>query len=197
MKMVVGLGNPGPAFRFTRHNLGFLVLERLARRHKIALSNRSYKALWGKGRVGRNWVLLVKPMTFMNLSGPAVAALCKIKKVKTNQMLIVCDDVNLSKGRLRIKPEGSDGGHKGLRSIIESIGSYEVARLRIGVGNGKVQSGELSDFLLEPFNKRELVWLESVIETAGEAVETWITEGVITAMNKYNRHQSSPAAETS
>jgi PTH1 family peptidyl-tRNA hydrolase len=186
MKLVVGLGNPGGRYRGTRHNVGFEVVDALVARNGLKLQ--PWKALaetaeWRRPE-GRVW--FVKPSTFMNLSGEAVVALMGFYKVELIDVLVVCDDVNLPVGRLRARPEGSDGGNNGLASIIAALGTEGFSRLRIGVGRGDPQR-DLSDHVLSRFSPDDLAVVTASVDRAVEAVGVWIEEGIARVMNNFNR----------
>jgi PTH1 family peptidyl-tRNA hydrolase len=186
MKLVVGLGNPGARYRGTRHNVGFEVLDRLADRHGLRFQ--PWKSLaetteWRRPE-GRVW--FVKPTTFMNLSGEAVSALMGFYKVELADILVVCDDVNLPVGRLRARPEGSDGGNNGLASITAALGTEGFSRLRIGVGRGDPQR-DLADHVLSRFSPEDLPLVTASIDRTVDAVNVWIDEGIARVMNTFNR----------
>lgn len=185
MKLVVGLGNPGGRYRGTRHNVGFEVLDALAARHRVHLQPWKSVAEAAEWRRPEGRVWLVKPTTYMNLSGEAVAALTRFYKIELPGVLVVCDDVNLPLGRLRARPEGSDGGNNGLASIIGSLGTECFARLRIGVGRGDPQR-DLADHVLSRFSPEDLAVVNDSISRAVEAVEMWIDEGIERVMNRFN-----------
>ncbi len=187
MKLIVGLGNPGTSYRFTRHNAGALVIEKLAREYKLKFqNNRSFNSLIATGRIEDVEVCLVLPQTFMNLSGQAVAALVQKKAIAIDDILIVCDDVALSPGIIRIKPEGSDGGHNGLFSIIERLVTKKFARLRIGVGRC-AEGCDLAEYVLDRFGKDEMAILETTLDKVIKATILWISEGIDKTMNHYNK----------
>ena len=181
MKLVVGLGNPGREYARTRHNVGFEVLETLAARHAASWSKKpdAEIARWGQD------ALLVKPQTYMNLSGSAVQHWQHWYKVGFEDVLVVVDDVNLEAGRLRIRRSGSAGGHNGLKSIIGALGTDQFPRLRVGVGGGNRKS--LSSHVLGRFTADEEAIIESAIAKAVEAIEVFVAVGVVAAMDKYNR----------
>lgn len=186
MKLVVGLGNPGARYRGTRHNVGFEVMDQLAGRHGLrfeAWKTLAETAEWRRPE-GRVW--FVKPMTFMNLSGDAVLALAGFYKIDPANLLVVCDDVNLPEGRLRARPDGSDGGNNGLRSITASLGTPAYARLRIGVGRGD-ERRDLADHVLSRFGPDEQPVINGAIDRAADAVEVWMTDGLAPVMNRFNR----------
>ncbi|MBL7084815.1 MAG: aminoacyl-tRNA hydrolase [Candidatus Omnitrophica bacterium] len=191
MKAILGLGNPGLRFSFSRHNLGFLVVEKLARHESIRIRQRGFSCLLGKGLIENQEVILAKPLSFMNLSGGAVASIVKGKKIKVSDLLVACDDVNLPLGKIRIRPKGSDGGHKGLRSIIEALGTQEFARLRVGVGLSLRQArGKLSSYVLGRFSKAEIKTINEAAGQAASACVVWARDGIKAAMNKFNEDKS-------
>jgi PTH1 family peptidyl-tRNA hydrolase len=186
VKLVAGLGNPGRNYEGTRHNVGFVVLDTLARRHSLRFEASRASAVEAKWRAGEEVVLLVKPLTFMNASGEAVAALCRYYRVDVADLLVVCDDVNLPVGRLRVRASGSEGGHNGLRSVATELGTMEYARLRIGVGRGDVRR-DLADHVLAGFEPEERTGIEDAVARSADAVESWITHGLGPVMNTFNR----------
>jgi PTH1 family peptidyl-tRNA hydrolase len=187
VKIVAGLGNPGAKYRGTRHNVGFEVLDELARRHNLAFDAAPADALQAKWRIA-DGVMLVKPLTFMNLSGEAVAALLRYYRVDAADLLVVCDDVNLPVGRLRVRASGSDGGNNGLKSVALNLGTTEYARLRIGVGRGDMRR-DLSAHVLGGFAPEEQTGVQEAIARSADAVELWIGSGLAPVMNLFNRPQ--------
>jgi len=189
MKLVAGLGNPGAEYESTRHNLGFEVLDGLATRHRASWSKKpdAEIARW----VGK--AILVKPQTFMNLSGSAVQRWSHFYKVGVEDLLVVVDDVNLDAGRLRIRRGGGAGGHNGLKSIIAALGTEDFPRLRIGVGGGSQQS--LSSHVLGRFGAEEEAVIEAAITRAVEAIETFVAVGIVAAMDRYNRKDDTTAED--
>jgi PTH1 family peptidyl-tRNA hydrolase len=181
VKLVVGLGNPGREYARTRHNVGFEVLENLAARHAATWSKKpdAEIARWGQDAV------LVKPQTFMNLSGSAVRRWQHFYKVALEDVLVVVDDVNLEAGRLRIRRSGSAGGHNGLKSIVAELGTDQFARLRVGVGGGERKS--LSSHVLGRFTPDEEATIEAAIARSVEAIEVFVEVGIVAAMDRYNR----------
>ncbi len=185
MAVVIGLGNPGWRYRRTRHNVGYRVVEELARRHGARL-RRSYRTAARIARLeyaGRE-VLLVKPQTYMNRSGLTVRAVMAEFDKGIEDLLTVVDDVNLPLGRLRVRHGGGDGGHNGLKSIVEALGSSEFARVRVGVGG--TRAGSLTDYVLGKFERSERPLVRRVIGAAADAVCRVIVEGVEPAMNRFN-----------
>ena len=186
MKMVVGLGNPGPKYRRTRHNLGFDVLDEVARRLNLSIDREKHRGLLAETRLDSGSVLFVKPLTYMNLSGECVAAAARNKVYSPEDILVVVDDVNLPLGRVRIRAGGSAGGHNGLKSIIERIGSPDFPRLRLGVGNDANERG-LADYVLSRFRPEEQDTVQAMITRAAEAVFSWLDRGIEPTMNEFNR----------
>lgn len=193
MKLIVGLGNPGREYRETRHNVGFLVVEELARRYNVTFSMapaQVSEAFVAK-KFGEPQVLLAKPLTYMNRSGDAVAALQRYYEVAVEDVLIVLDEVALPFGRLRARARGTAGGHNGLKSIIERTGTTEFARLRLGVGRGDARR-DLADHVLSTFESDEKAGLESFITLAADAAEMFAVEGIAQVMNRYNPEATGP-----
>jgi PTH1 family peptidyl-tRNA hydrolase len=187
MKIVVGLGNPGREYVETRHNVGFEVVDRLATAHTDGQWRESHQALQARWRRGGDAdVLLVKPLTFMNLSGQAVGDVMRFYKAPVEDVLIVCDDVNLPLGRLRGRASGSEGGHNGLKSIAQHLGTIDYPRLRVGVGRGDARR-DLSDHVLGRFGADEGVAVAETVARAAEAVSVWIEDGLVRMMSSFNR----------
>jgi PTH1 family peptidyl-tRNA hydrolase len=179
VKLVAGLGNvPESRYGGTRHNVGFRVLDALAKRHALTFDPAPMRAVQARWRGSADTVWLIKPVTLMNLSGEAVGAACRYYKVDVTDLLIVCDDVNLPLGRLRTRGSGSEGGHNGLRSIAEQLGTIDYPRLRIGVGRGDARR-DLADHVLARFDE--------AVARAADAVETWVSDGLDKMMNVYNQ----------
>jgi len=185
MKLIVGLGNPGFGYRRTRHNLGFMVVNRVGEQRGMRFRRGRFRCMQAEGDIGRERVLLVRPMTFMNLSGECVAAVAREHGGDPCQMLAVCDDVNLELGRLRLRRGGSAGGHKGLASIIHHLGSHEFARLRLGIGQPPPGT-EMMGYVLSPFRREEWPVVNDMIERAAQAIEVWVYFGIEEAMNRFN-----------
>ena len=186
MKLVAGLGNPGDRYRGTRHNVGFDVADLLARRHALVFEAGPATALQARWRRGDHLLWLVKPLTFMNVSGEAVVALARYYRVEVPDLLVVCDDVNLPLGRLRARPSGTDGGHNGLKSVALHLGTVEYPRLRVGVGRGDDRR-DLADHVLARFEPDERPGIDNAIARAADAVEAWIDGGLDRVMNVFNR----------
>ena len=187
MYVIVGLGNPGNKYAGTRHNIGFELLAKLCYDHGISMKNNSkFKAHIGEGRIVGKPVLLVAPMTYMNLSGQSVRKVLQFYKLNHSNLVVAYDDVNLPVGDIRIRERGSAAGQKGMVNIIENLGTNEFARIRIGVGE-KPPSWSLSDYVLSKFLKEEWDDMIAGVTKAGEAVEQVLQDGVIHAMNKHNK----------
>jgi PTH1 family peptidyl-tRNA hydrolase len=186
MKLVVGLGNPGRKYAGTRHNVGFEVVDLLAERHRLAWEGAPAEAVMAKWRSAG--ALLVKPLTFMNLSGHAVGDLLRYYKVDVADLLVIVDEVQLELGRLRARPGGSAGGHNGLRSLIEQLGTEDFARLRFGVGRGDARR-DLADHVLATFDPGERTVVEEAIARAADAAETFVSDGIGAMMNRFNRKE--------
>ena len=192
MKVIVGLGNPGDKYNGTPHNVGFEAVERLAERFGAQFSgNRKFKSLIAEARIGGERVLLVKPLTFMNLSGEAVGALLGFYKVPADDLVVVLDDVNLDTGRIRVRPKGGSGGHNGLSSVISHVGTEDFARVRMGVGRGR-GSGDLVSHVLHRFAPDQRAAVEDMTERAGEAVCAVLESGIEVAMNRFNSVPADP-----
>ncbi len=186
MKLVVGLGNPGRRYHATRHNIGFAVADALARRLETEFEHGRANALTARVGRGADALLVVKPLTMMNLSGEAVGGLAAFYKIDAADILVVADDVNLPLGRLRLRARGSAGGHNGFKSIIGTLGTDLFPRLRVGVGRGDVRR-DLADHVLAGFDDDERDEVTNAIARAADAVETFLAEGIEAAMNLYNR----------
>jgi PTH1 family peptidyl-tRNA hydrolase len=184
--LIVGLGNPGARYAGTRHNAGFLAVDELARRHGLRFSGKQANAEIAKGSIRGVPVVLAKPMTYMNNSGLAAGWLARYYKIPHNRVLVIYDDIALPLGRLRIRGKGSDGGHNGLTSIIQHLGTQHFPRLRIGVDR-PVQVGHRQiDWVLGRFTKEERLVMDEVIPRATEAIEAVLRDGIDRAMNRYN-----------
>jgi PTH1 family peptidyl-tRNA hydrolase len=184
--LIVGLGNPGKTYRNTRHNLGFGVVDRLAERHGISVGQKKFHGKFGSGSIGDKRVGLLKPLTYMNLSGEAVTAAVNYLKIPLERVLIAHDDVDLALGRIQVKSGGGHGGHRGLQSVIESLNQDDFARIRIGVDRPMGENEEVSDYVLEPFSTAELSTAGDAVGRAAEAAVAWLEDGLTTAMNQYN-----------
>lgn len=188
MKLIVGLGNPGKIYQNSRHNVGFSTVELFAKIYNIHLKKDKISlALKGEGRIERQRIILALPLTFMNLSGLAVEKLMKEYKIDLASLLVVCDDLDLELGRIKIKPSGSSAGHRGLESIINMLGTKNFARLRIGIGRPLNNQHEITSYVLSKFNKNEKKKIETALDQAIECCRVWVTEGINKSMNIFNR----------
>ena len=185
MFLIAGLGNPGDKYFATRHNAGFLAIDYMAQKFDINVKTLKHKALIGEGRIGLQKVILVKPQTFMNLSGEAIRAAKDWYKIPDENVIVIYDDIALEVGALRIRGKGSAGGHNGMKSIISHLGSQDFPRFRIGVGS-KPQGGDLCNHVLGTIPKAEQEVMFKVFERTSDAVEEYIRNGIDSSMNKYN-----------
>ena len=185
MKAVFGLGNPGTGYEKTRHNIGRMVVASWAGKAGIKIAGRRFEARTGVGEIDGRQVITALPQTYMNLSGRSVARVASYYRLDPVDIVVVYDDMDLEVGRIRIRPRGSDGGHRGIRSIIEELGSPEFTRLRIGIGRPP-EDDDTVDFVLTRFSKEEREVIEGTIQRAHTALETILTNGVEFAMNEFN-----------
>ncbi len=186
MKLIVGLGNPGPEYELTPHNLGFLTIDRIASDRGVEVRNRQCRALTGRTRIGEQPVLLAKPETFMNLSGLAVRELLAEYQLRPeSDLVVIYDELDLPLGTIRIRQRGSSAGHNGMESIIEALGTQEFLRIRLGIAP--------ETKILKPFSKRQLKVVDEVLDIAAEAVQVILTEGPAAAMNRFNRKKDDEA----
>lgn len=192
MYIIAGLGNPGKKYEGTRHNIGWQVMDELADKHRIRIMESRFKGLVGKGVIGGEKVLLLKPLTYMNLSGESIGEAVRFYKIdETSRLIVVSDDISLDVGQLRMRKKGSAGGHNGLKNIISHLGSEEFMRIRIGVGD-KPAGSDLVDYVLGSFSKEEKKILDGTKRNAVLAIETIISDGIDKAMNLYNTTRRSP-----
>lgn len=184
--LILGLGNPGPRYANTRHNVGFMCMDALARRHGVVLKQEAkMEAMVGRGVIDGQKVILAQPLTYMNLSGRAFQRLVQFYKVPLTQTLVILDDVALPLGKIRFRPSGSAGSHNGMKSILETMGTQAVPRLRIGIHDAPPE-WDLADYVLAPFTPEEQAQLLKIITACADAVAVWLEEGVEKAMNRYN-----------
>jgi PTH1 family peptidyl-tRNA hydrolase len=187
LKLIVGLGNPGLKYRNNRHNIGFMVVDRFAAAHGIDLSIRKKKAVFGRGTFKGYALVLLKPQTFMNLSGEAVLYLASFLKIKTQDIIAIADDTELALGKIRIRRSGGHGGHNGIRSLINSLKSEDFPRLRFGIGRPATLSDkDLCDYVLENFTQDETQLLNNEFDKVIGAIDTMIVDSIEEAMNRYN-----------
>ncbi|MBR4816711.1 MAG: aminoacyl-tRNA hydrolase [Lachnospiraceae bacterium] len=200
MRVIIGLGNPGMKYAGTRHNIGFDTVTALADKYNIKINNKKFNGLIGDGFIGGEKVLLVQPQTYMNLSGECVGQIADFFKIEPENLIVICDDINLDTGRLRIRAKGSAGGHNGLKNIIAHLGTEAFPRIRVGVGE-KTEGWDLADYVLARFSKDDEPVMREAIKNAVGAVETWISDDIGTAMNRFNinpnpKPKKKPASET-
>jgi PTH1 family peptidyl-tRNA hydrolase len=183
MKVIVGLGNPGRKYSGTRHNIGFRALEEVARRHNVEKEESRFDSIIGHIRIDGEKVLLVKPLTYMNLSGKAVQPLMRWFKLDLAELIVVYDDMDLAPGTVRLRAQGGSGGHKGMTSIIACLGSKDFARIRIGIGRPE---NEAVDWVLGKFSTDEQELMNQALDRTGDVLECWVRQGIDRAMNEYN-----------
>ncbi|MGL4572943.1 MAG: aminoacyl-tRNA hydrolase [Clostridium sp.] len=183
MFLIVGLGNPEEKYNNTRHNIGFEAIDYIASKYNIDINRKKFKGICGEGFIGTEKVILIKPTTYMNLSGECLREVLDFYKLTNDDILVIYDDISLDVGRLRIRPKGSAGGHNGIKSIISHLGTDEFARIKIGVGQPK---GDLVNHVLGKFSKEENEVLEESLEATNLAANEIIKENTQSAMNKYN-----------
>ncbi|MDD3013871.1 MAG: aminoacyl-tRNA hydrolase [Candidatus Gastranaerophilales bacterium] len=196
MKVIVGLGNPGEKYKNTRHNAGFMTTGELASKYNIdGKLNSKFDSIVGKSTIANSEVLIVQPMTFMNLSGNAVVKVLNWYNIEPDELLVVFDDVNLDLGKIRFRPSGADGGHNGVKSIIENLGGFkDFPRLKVGIGP-KPGFMPLETYVLQEFSKPEKEILDKVIPVCIEGIEEYLKEGMIEVRNRFNGINLAPEAE--
>lgn len=186
MYIIAGLGNPGKNYVGTRHNMGFEVIDTIAAKYNININKEKFKAHYGEGRIGSEKVILIKPQTFMNLSGESIREFVEFYKLDSENLIVIYDDISLPVGKLRIRPKGSAGGHNGMKSIIYQIQSDIFPRIKVGVGAPENKDYDLADYVLGKFTKEEVDTLIPVAIKAASAVETIINSGTEKAMAEFN-----------
>ena len=189
-KLIVGLGNPGPKYLWTRHNAGFIVLDRFAHLAGISVNKKNFSGLYGEGSFKGQRILLLKPQTFMNLSGRSVAEALRFHKLEPADLLIIHDELDIPFGQMKFKENGGHGGHNGLRSLHQLLGGGNYPRLRVGIG--RPQHGDMADYVLNGFAKDEMAALPQVIDGIVEGLELFLTEGLPKAMSLYNNKNLLP-----
>jgi len=194
VKVIVGLGNPGVRYQMSRHNIGFQVVDRLAQINHIPISTRRLKSLSGTGQIDAQEVALVKPMTFMNLSGEAVKKSVNYFHVGMEDLIVVHDDLDLSFGRVRFKQRGGDGGHQGVRSIIESIDGNNFLRLKVGIGRPP-KGMDPAEYVLNDFDQIEQPRLDEIVSLAAGAITVLLSEGLQIAMNQYQKKKTTQGSQ--
>lgn len=186
MYLVVGLGNPGRDYADTRHNIGFEAADAICAKYDIKLNKEKFRAVFGKGRIGGEDVIVAKPQTFMNLSGESVREIKDWYKIENENIIVIYDDISLPVGKLRIRPKGSAGGHNGIKNIIYQTGSEVFPRIKIGIGAPQHSGYDLKDYVLGKFSNDEIKILVQSVIRAADAVEEIILSGCTSAMNKFN-----------
>lgn len=194
MYLIVGLGNPTREYEATRHNIGFDAVTAISDAWRISVDKREMKAITGRGAFGPERVILAKPQTYMNLSGEAVSAIAEYYRIEPDHVIVICDDINLAPGQLRIRAKGSAGGHNGLKNIILHLGTEDFPRIRVGVGE-KPAEWDLADYVLGRFPKEEEPVIREALQDVVKACETIITEGIEPAMGRFNRKKLTPEEE--
>ena len=189
MKIIVGLGNPGTQYRMSRHNIGFQIVDRLAQTNHISIRTKRFRSLYGTGWIGFQQVVLSQPMTFMNLSGEAVKKVIDFFHLRIEDLVVVHDDLDLPFGRLRFKRRGGDGGHQGIRSIIERTGGNHFLRLKVGIGRPP-HGMDSADYVLDVFDRIERSQLDQVLSQAAESLKVMLLEGLDKAMNQFQKKSS-------
>lgn len=189
MHIIIGLGNPGIAYKGTRHNIGFEVVLNLAKENKIKMKEKAHFSLMGRGKIKGEDAILVLPQTFMNLSGKAVKEIYSREGKDLSQILVVCDDINLELGKIRLRKQGSSGGHKGLESIVHSLGHEDFARLRVGIAT-EVHRGDISRYVLSPFKRKDRRHVAHIITLAADAITCMLEEGIDRAMATFNKRKA-------
>lgn len=187
MYLIVGLGNPGRQYEATRHNMGFDTIDCLVDRHRIAQSGVKFNAMYGKGMIGGQKVILMKPLSYMNLSGSPVREMAGYFKVDPeNEIIVIYDDIDLDPGQLRIRKQGSAGGHNGIKDLIQKLGTQKFLRIKVGVG-AKPKGWDLADYVLSRFPDSDRKLVDEAIGMAADAVEVILSKDVDAAMNEYNK----------
>lgn len=185
MKMLVGLGNPGKKYERDRHNFGFMLINYIADQYGIDLNEKKFKAIYGKGNIDGHSVLLVQPQTYMNLSGESVSPLSGYFKIPHEDILVISDDLALEMGRIRLRKKGSDGGHNGLKSIIQQLGTQNFSRLRLGIGMPQ-DSNQIKNYVLSKFTSEDDQIILDVLKRSEQAIQVYLSESIDKAMNQFN-----------
>ena len=186
MKIIAGLGNPTDQYKGTRHNVGFMAIDRIAEENHIAINQHKFKAMVGLGFIGGERVLLVKPLTYMNLSGESIRPAVDFYKVDMVDILVIYDDISLDPGMVRIRKKGSAGGHNGMKSIIKHLGGDTFPRIRVGIGGERHPGMDLADYVLGHFSKEEQELLDTALDNVTKAAELIVQGDIAEAMNKYS-----------
>ncbi len=187
MRLIVGLGNPGQEYRWTRHNMGFLVVDHLAKKEGIQLARRRFQAVFGQGKIAGEDVILAKPLTFMNLSGEAVTRLLRFFHIPPEDLIVIHDDLDMPFGKIRIRLQSGHGGHQGVKNIIENLGKKDFARVKIGIGRPGNLGRDPADYVLAPLTREEREEAQEAAAEAAEAVETLLSSGPEETMNRFHK----------
>lgn len=189
MKLIVGLGNPGTGYKDSRHNIGFMAVDSLADECKAKLKRKfTWRSSQAKTRINGQEVILAEPLTFMNLSGAAVKQLLSRHNLELSDLLVIADDLDLELGRIKIKPSGSSGGHRGINSIIETLKSDDFSRLRVGIGRPQEHT-EASDYVLSNFSRKEKALVDKIIDEVKDCARAWVEQGAEKTMNTFNQKE--------
>ena len=191
MKIIIGLGNPGTRYAGSRHNTGFRVITELSDRHGIRVNTSRQKGLCGNGIIGGQKVMLVMPQTYMNNSGECAGPIVDYFNIPLEDVLVIYDDIALDVGQIRVRGKGSAGGHNGMKSLIAHLGSGDFPRVRVGIG-AKPPQMDLADYVLGHFPEEELTLIRKSVKAAADAAETWVSDGIEAAMNRYNTFRAEP-----
>lgn len=186
MKLVVGLGNPGDYYRLTRHNIGFLIVEKVAQEHNLQFSQNRFHSTIGEGTIADQRVVVARPLTYMNLCGEAAKKLLAHFEIDHKALIVVHDDLDMEFGKIKIKEKGGHGGHNGIRSIISTLGADDFVRLKVGIGR-PINNRGVTDYVLSSFDSEQLDFLPGVLHLAANAVVSIVTHGLQVAMNEFNR----------
>lgn len=189
MKFIVGLGNPGLEYRSTKHNIGFAVVKLLAKANGIKINKTAQFSVFGRGKIDGEDAVLILPQTYMNLSGKAIGELFNKLIKDIGDLMVVCDDINLELGKIRLKKQGSSGGHKGLESIIRTIGRDDFARLRVGIAT-EAHRGDITNYVLTPFKRKEMRNVSHAISLAADTAACMVKHGIDKAMSKFNKRKA-------
>lgn len=186
MYLIVGLGNPDSEYKNTRHNVGFMAIDCLAESYNVEMTRMKFNSLIAQCLIGGEKCMLMKPLTYMNNSGEAIYEAARFYKIPPENIIVISDDINLNPGKLRIRAKGSAGGHNGLKSIIECIGSSDFPRVRVGIGDRQNSRQPLADFVLSKFTEEDMKTMGPALENAGKAAELIVSGDIVKAMNLYN-----------
>ncbi|BAD62624.1 MULTISPECIES: aminoacyl-tRNA hydrolase [Shouchella] len=185
MKLVVGLGNPGKKYEHTRHNIGFDIIDRCAQKLDLPLDKQKFKAIYGEKRIGSEKVVLLKPLTYMNLSGEAVRPFMDYFNISNDELVVIYDDLDLPVGKIRLRKKGSAGGHNGIKSLIAHLGTEDFNRIRVGIG--RPAHGEpVVHYVLDTYRKEELAFMNEAAEKSAKAIEAWLEKPFLEVMNTFN-----------